>query len=768
MTKYRRMRQRPARPETAIDFDGFPFGLNSAIQPHQILPKECAELVNFKINRGGQLQTRQGLSAHTTTAVGAITAHGYANIGGTNRELIVDADKKLYYNDSGVPTQIGGTTTLSSSDAFIFAYKGVALICDGSYLKYCDGVGATNLKMAYDDGSGTRGYQVTNLTGHDDTSLALGNGTITRVAYKFTSQSWDAGYTIPPTTIEAYLTKTGSPTGDISAKIRAVSGDAILATGTISAAADLTGTAEKYEAVMTVTTELSPSTQYYLTLEYSGGDVGNYVNVRCTSVASAGGLAYTYAGSYTADTAKTPLMGCSPGRPPKCSFGDVHGQRPWLSGDPDNPGYVWYGGLTYLDFSSANLAGFIGAVDADANNYAVGAIKSFYGDLYVFGSESQPYLAKLTGTTPSDWALPALYQRQSATKRTLVSAVNDIWFASNYGVDALSGVTEYGDLRTFSYSDPVADRLLDHWVTSTAHAGYNPMDGQYLLSMPSYHRVLCCHTKAPTLIRDNEVRYPWAEYEFTREHLTDGLTFRWTASSHGTNEFYAEASAGGTPSIVSDPDFVIIDSVVMDEGTIGALKDHEYKYGDNDTLGYNTVYIRDDSGDPDITGVDIRTILSPTTMSTFGGSFYIGSSDGLIYELDPSGYKDNAIYQLRYDFKTQYAQSKFAHVNLTKQQLNVGGRIGARLNFEVYTNDQFFEPVATYQYVFSMRDDLLLKDMTMPLVDAYFMIDPAAFPAFQDMEVNARTFQLRITDLLLSGEPVFINGLSFKLRMLEA
>lgn len=768
MNIFRRLRQRTQRPEASIDFEGFPFGLNSAIQPHQILSKECSELVNFKINRGGQLQTRPTLAAHTTTAIGAITAHGYANIAGTNRELIVDTDKKLYYNNAGTPTRIGGTLTLSANDAFIFPYKGVALICDGSYLKYVDGVGATNLRMAYDDGSGTRGYQANNLTGANDTSLALGNGTITRVAYKFTSQAWDAGYTIPPTTIEAYLTKTGSPTGDISAKIRAVSGDAVLATGTISAAASLTGTAEKYTATMTVTTNFSPSTLYYMTLEYAAGDAGNYVNVHCASVAGAGGLAYTYAGSYSADTAKTPLMGCSPGRPPKCSFGDVHAQRPWLAGDPDNPGYVWYGGLTYLDFSTSNLAGYIGSVDSDANNYAVGGLKSFYGDLYVFGTESQPYLGKLTGSTPSDWALPALYQRQSATKRTLSSAVNDLWFASNTGVDSLSGVQEYGDLRTFSYSDPVEDRIRDYYSSSTAVSGYNPVDGQYMLVMPTYHRVLCCHTKAPTVIRQGEARYPWSEYEFTREHLTDGLTYKWTASASGTNEYYAEAAAGGTPSITSDPDFITIDGVVMDEGTLGSLKDHEYKYGDNDTLGYNTVYIRDDSGDPDTSGADIRTVMVPTTFASFGGVFYLGGSDGLVYKLNPEGYKDRALFQLRYDLKTQYAQSKFAHVNLIKQQLNVGGKLGARLNLEVYTDDQFFEPTATYAYIFTIRDDLLLKDLAIPLVDAYFMIDPAAYPAFQDMEVNARTFQFRITDLLLSGEPVFINGLSFKLRMLEA
>ena len=759
MSVFRRIRPRSGRPEAALDFDGFPLGLNSAIQPHQILAKECAELVNFKINRGGQLQTRPATKAHTTTAVGAIKAHTYVNIGGTNRELIVDTDKKLYYNNAGIPTRIGGSLLLASNDVVIFPYKSVAIICDGSYLKFCDGIGATNLKLAYDDGSGARGYQADNLTGANDTTLSVGNGTITRVAYKFTSQAWDAGYTIPPTTVEAYLTKTGSPTGAVTATIRAVTGDAVLATGTISLAEALTGTAEKYTATMTVTTNMSPATDYYMLIEYAGGDGSNYVKVHCTTVSS-GGKAYTYAGSYSADATKTPLMGASPGRPPKASFGEVHSQRPFLAGDPDNKGYCWYGNLTYLDFSTTNGGGFLGSVDADANNYEIGAIKSFYGDLYLFGTEAQPYLAKLSGSSPTDWALPALYQRQAATKRTLQSSVNDLWFASSAGVDALSGVTEYGDLRTFSYSDPVADRIRDYFVTSTALAGYNPVDGQYMLVMPTYHRVLCCHTKAPVAIRDGEVRFPWSEYEITKAHLTDGLTFKWTVSG---SEKYVEAIAGGDPGITTSPDFLIIDGRVMTKGTVGALLEEEWGFGDNDGLGYDTVYVKVDS--PDLH--DIRAIMVPVSFASFSGDFYMGFSDGLILKLDPEEYKDAELYQLRYDLKTQYMQSKFASVNLVKQQLNIGSRLGARLTMEVYTDDQVLTPTASYTYIFSVRDDLLLKDLNIPLVDAYFLIDPAAYPAFQDMEVNARSFQIRVTDLLLSGEPVFINGASFKMRMLE-
>lgn len=280
---YRKIRPRSKRPSTAINFNGFPFGLNSSVQPHQILPQECSELVNFKINRGGQLQTRQGLVSHTTTPVGAIRAHLSANLLGLSRELIVDSNRKLYYNNANVPTQIS-SRLLASQNVYMFPFKGVALICDGSYLKYCDGIEEDSLKIAYDSGTGVLGFMVSNLLGEDQTTISLGNGSITRVAYKFTSPSWDTGYTIPPIRVEAYLSKQGAPTGDITAGVRIVSSDILIASGVISAAEDVTLTADKYSAVLFNTDEMYPLTEYYITLEYSSGDASNYIKVHCSNV----------------------------------------------------------------------------------------------------------------------------------------------------------------------------------------------------------------------------------------------------------------------------------------------------------------------------------------------------------------------------------------------------------------------------------------------------------------------------------------------------
>ncbi len=84
-----------------------------------------------------------------------------------------------------------------------------------------------------------------------------------------------------------------------------------------------------------------------------------------------------------------------------------------------------------------------------------------------------------------------------------------------------------------------------------------------------------------------------------------------------TTTYYLEAAAGGDPSLV-EPTGVVSDDLYSEdivtgtvtkiaEGTsVAALTDHQWKWGDADALGYSTVYFRDDSGDPDVTGVTLE------------------------------------------------------------------------------------------------------------------------------------------------------------------
>jgi len=74
---------------------------------------------------------------------------------------------------------------------------------------------------------------------------------------------------------------------------------------------------------------------------------------------------------------------------------------------------------------------------------------------------------------------------------------------------------------------------------------------------------------------------------------------RWVVSGSGTNEYYVELVAGGDPSIAAVASVHEDDATAMSSGTVGSLSAGEYDYGDNDTLGFSTIYVRLTSGGPD-------------------------------------------------------------------------------------------------------------------------------------------------------------------------
>jgi len=399
--------QRQYRQFPPIKFLGFPHGLNTSIPASQIGPTECSELVNFRVVKGGQVQTRNPISAHTSssfTGTGAAKDGTYCPISGTMRELFVDSNDVLYYNNSGVPTSIG---TLEGA-TFLLPYNGVCLLLDGSYVKYLDNL--ITIKIAYDNGEdGSSAYQYNNRYGSEDSVIALGNGTITLVAAKFSSQAWDAGYTIPPTTITVSLTRigdgyTGTDDQNIVVNIRKQSDSSSIASKVLvqaPIATNLAAVVTEYEVTFSssdITEEMGPSTDYYITVDYDNGDASHHVDVNCTDVASGGAASSFYSAAWHNDATKDPIMSLRPGRPPKAAFGAIHGQRPFVAGDPDNPGLCWFGNITFLDWSTSDGGGYVGSVDDNANNYPIGSIISFYNELYVFGKKDQPFICKLTGS----------------------------------------------------------------------------------------------------------------------------------------------------------------------------------------------------------------------------------------------------------------------------------------------------------------------------------------------------------------------------------
>ena len=84
-------------------------------------------------------------------------------------------------------------------------------------------------------------------------------------------------------------------------------------------------------------------------------------------------------------------------------------------------------------------------------------------------------------------------------------------------------------------------------------------------------------------------------------------TLKWTASTGGgTNEYYATNPAGGDPGLTEPlvvygqlSDAAPGSETLLTNATAGSLSDHEWDWGNDDGLAFNTVYFADATGDPD-------------------------------------------------------------------------------------------------------------------------------------------------------------------------
>ena len=643
--------------EELVTFQGFRLGENTSVPAFQLKLEELAECVDLKFNPGGQLETRAPVIAYTTTEIGAIQDIKSCSLNGTQYELCTDATKLYYLLTSGAnvtPTEIAtlGTT------ANITPYNDVALLCDGSYLKYAESI--TSVKIAYDAGTG--GTFFDNYTGVDNGVVSV---SAAGVGCRFTTPAWDAGYTIPPTKV---WFKVVSTTAVLTASIVRVSDSVVMATETYLADDISTSSAGFYALTFnTVTHELAPSTAYYCLLKGSGVDLSYTTNTASTGTMITAGV--------TLDTAKDPIMRVHPGLPPKADWAVVSGTRVWVH-NPDEPGSLYFGNHTHLDFSTADGGGWVGVIDEDRNSFKIGAAADLYGELYVYGTEEQPYLCKLKGSTPSAFSLPLLFQRAWSTSSTLINTNNDLWSGSREGVDPLTGVEMYGDLRTYSASDAIKDRF-ENWVSDTAFSGYNAKDGQYWLYMPEYDYVSICHTKQSVTDENNQIRYPWTRYKLP---------------------------------------------------------------------------------------------ITPSCFKQVGNQFLIGSTNGYIYVLDSSKYKDLDTTQIAPYFKTAYVELPFKSVDLIDTQILISCKTGSIFTVSYYKNNLRGTTTLDKDIVLSMSDTLMLADVEDMILEDMedITLIPGTAPLYYEININCYSFQLKMSDMRIANKAVFINGFILKYRKLEA
>jgi len=551
----------------------YPMGLNTVSPDSMITANEFVTGLNLKLNDFGQLVTRQGLKKLSSVAMddaASIKHIARIPIGASTYTFVVDENYKIYkYTGAEGSMNPGSELATLEGDATIEAFNGYGIILDGGYIKRTNG---TTVTLAYDDGEGTTGYNYTNLCETCNTTTSLYSGATTRAGAKFTTQAWTAGYTIPLTYFDVWLSKEGTLTGTVSAKLYDSTGATVRATATTTYSnTDLTSNAMKMRFTFDDAYGMSPSTAYIASIEYSSDDSSNYVKVHSNTVA-AGGDHYYYDGSWHAAATKDTVIGIKPGRPPKGAFGDVKSTRLHVAGDPDNPGRDWFSNLnTVLDWSttcgilSTNTgyeedgAGYVSSIDDNANSYPIGGQIAFMDDLYFFGQAQQPFLAKLTGKTPNEFTISPLYQQIYTDHKTLKGLPNDIWFTSGKSVHNMAGVQDYGDIRTFSPGDPIKDKVIDYF-DSDAFAGYNPEDGQYLLQLSGYDNILVCHTANPIISQNGTKRYIWTEYKF--KDLTP------SAFAEFDGYFYVGCTDGH---------LYRLDSTIVEDS--GTLPDVEYQSG---------------------------------------------------------------------------------------------------------------------------------------------------------------------------------------------
>lgn len=103
----------------------------------------------------------------------------------------------------------------------------------------------------------------------------------------------------------------------------------------------------------------------------------------------------------------------------------------------------------------------------------------------------------------------------------------------------------------------------------------------------------------------------WAHHANWRPISIRNATYRWLASGSGTSNYYLDLAGGGDPSIPAAPGAVLAAGVALVAGTLGALTAGQFAYGDSDTLGYSTIYVRlTDSTDPDTKVNDYLTFTA--------------------------------------------------------------------------------------------------------------------------------------------------------------
>lgn len=159
--------------------------------------------------------------------------------------------------------------------------------------------------------------------------------------------------------------------------------------------------------------------------------------------------------------------------------------------------------------------------------------------------------------------------------------------------------------------------------------------------------------------------------------------YSWTASGSGTNEYYLRTAANANPGFAAIPTTVTINGSAATSGSVGSLAAGRWGYGDNDTLGYSTLYVRlSDGTDPDtktsgyVTFNQVpkagETVRVPATSGAMSSNFDLSATAlGAVYfEENHEGTVGSATSYLMLNCTAfEYAGKATAYIDLTSSAI---------------------------------------------------------------------------------------------------
>jgi hypothetical protein len=179
-----------------------------------------------------------------------------------------------------------------------------------------------------------------------------------------------------------------------------------------------------------------------------------------------------------------------------------------------------------------------------------------------------------------------------------ICSTGNIYFVSNDGNDLNNGRSELTPWRTISR------------VNSFAFA---PGDSVYFRSGDTWRETLNVprsgnSTNYITFSSYGEGSKPI----ISSAELLSAPKFRWMPSSLGENIFYLVDANGRNPNI--NPNFLWLNQKNIFRKDTFTLTNHEWTYGNADSLGFNTIYIRDNSGNPSTIGSEIEASVRDSAL----------------------------------------------------------------------------------------------------------------------------------------------------------